>query len=82
MEEGRSCFCSFFGHSWLRARSRFWSNLAFVGFWRFQSASHTVYDFIPDVNDSLGYVMEAIKATKELLNDEIEIQFKFINWSL
>ena len=28
---------------------------------------------IPDVNESLGYVMEAIKATKELLNDEIPL---------
>lgn len=28
---------------------------------------------IPDVNDALGYVMEGIKATKELLNDEIPL---------
>jgi len=28
---------------------------------------------IPDINDSLGYVMKAIKATKELLNDEIPL---------
>ncbi|MDG1226855.1 MAG: uroporphyrinogen decarboxylase [Polaribacter sp.] len=28
---------------------------------------------IPDVNDSLGYVMEAIKATKEKLNDEVPL---------
>ena len=28
---------------------------------------------IPDVHDSLGYVMEAIKATKEKLNDEVPL---------
>jgi len=28
---------------------------------------------VPDVNEELGYVMEAIKATKELLNDEIPL---------
>lgn len=28
---------------------------------------------IPDVNETLGYVMEAIKATKELLNDTIPL---------
>lgn len=28
---------------------------------------------VPDVNDALGYVMEAIKATKEKLNDEIPL---------
>jgi uroporphyrinogen decarboxylase len=28
---------------------------------------------VPDINDSLGYVMEAIKATKELLNDDIPL---------
>lgn len=28
---------------------------------------------IPEINDRLGYVMEAIKATKELLNDEIPL---------
>lgn len=28
---------------------------------------------VPDVNDALGYVMEGIKATKELLNDEIPL---------
>jgi uroporphyrinogen decarboxylase len=28
---------------------------------------------VPDVNESLGYVMEAIKATKELLNDDIPL---------
>jgi len=28
---------------------------------------------IPDVNDALGYVMEAIKATKEKLNDEVPL---------
>lgn len=29
--------------------------------------------FIPDINDSLGYVMEAIKMTKQMLNDEIPL---------
>lgn len=28
---------------------------------------------VPDVNDALGYVMEAIKATKEKLNDEVPL---------
>lgn len=28
---------------------------------------------IPDINDSLGYVMDAVKATKELLNDEVPL---------
>ena len=28
---------------------------------------------IPDINDELGYVMDAIKATKELLNNEIPL---------
>jgi uroporphyrinogen decarboxylase len=28
---------------------------------------------IPEINDSLGYVMDAIKATKELLNDEVPL---------
>lgn len=28
---------------------------------------------VPDVHESLGYVMEAIKATKELLNDDIPL---------
>ncbi len=28
---------------------------------------------IPDIQDSLGYVMNAIKATKELLNDEVPL---------
>ncbi len=29
--------------------------------------------FVPDINDSLGYVMDAIKATKELLDNEIPL---------
>lgn len=29
--------------------------------------------FIPDISDSLGYVMDAIKMTKEMLNDEIPL---------
>ena len=28
---------------------------------------------VPDINDTLGYVMEAIKATKELLNNEVPL---------
>ncbi len=28
---------------------------------------------VPDIKDSLGYVMDAIKATKELLNDEVPL---------
>jgi len=29
--------------------------------------------FVPDIKDSLGYVMEAIKMTKEMLNDEVPL---------
>lgn len=29
--------------------------------------------FIPDISDSLGYVMDAIKMTKEMLNDDIPL---------
>ena len=29
--------------------------------------------FVPDIQDSLGYVMEAIKMTKEMLNDEVPL---------
>lgn len=29
--------------------------------------------FIPDINEELGYVMEAIKMTKEMLNDEVPL---------
>jgi len=29
--------------------------------------------FVPDIKDSLGYVMDAIKMTKEMLNDEVPL---------
>jgi uroporphyrinogen decarboxylase len=29
--------------------------------------------FVPDINESLGYVMDAIKMTKEMLNDEVPL---------
>ena len=29
--------------------------------------------FVPDIKESLGYVMEAIKMTKEMLNDEVPL---------
>jgi len=30
---------------------------------------------VPDINDTLGYVMDAIKMTKEKLNDEISVDW-------
>ena len=38
-----------------------------------RSAEDVKNVIIPDIDDSLGYVMEAIKATKELLNNDIPL---------
>ncbi len=38
-----------------------------------QKASDLDHVIVPDINDTLGYVLEAIKMTKEKLNDEIPL---------